>query len=66
MKFNYPQFEEELEILLAQDIISGWQAFGPGHYRINDEIDVWPRRKKYMVVNTWECKTYKDLLDICG
>jgi hypothetical protein len=47
MKFNYQQFEAELETYLAQDLISGWQAFGIGHYRINGELDIWPKNRKF-------------------
>ena len=61
MKFDYAQFEEELEVLLAQDMISGVEAFGPGHYRLNGELDVWPRRKKYFYHPTGEHGEYRDL-----
>jgi len=46
-KYNYAQFEEELDVLLGQDLIIEWRALGPGHYRINGETDIWPRNKKY-------------------
>ena len=62
MKFDYAQFEERLEVLLAQDTISGWEGFGPGHYRINGELDIWPRRQKYFYQPTGEHGGYTDLL----
>jgi hypothetical protein len=59
--FNYAKFEEELEILLAQDVIAGWEGFGPGHYRINGELDIWPRRKKCFYLPTKEMAEYTSL-----
>lgn len=47
MKYDYSKFEEQLEVLLAQEKIEGWQGFGIGHYRINGYLDIWPRRKKW-------------------
>jgi len=63
-KFDYTQFEEELESLLGIGIIEEWRAFGPGHYRVNGELDVWPRHKKYMVVDSWKSDTYENLSDL--
>lgn len=45
--FNYEPFEEYLEILLARDIINGWNKLAPGHYRISEKLDVWPRNQKF-------------------
>jgi hypothetical protein len=69
MKFDYEQFEEELEVLLAQDTISGWEGFGPGHYRINGILDVWPRHKRYYRIYGGAHGQYRDLAELiasCG
>jgi hypothetical protein len=47
MKYDYQRFEESLEILLARDVIQEWRGLGPGHYRINGELDVWPKNGNY-------------------
>lgn len=62
-KYDYAQFEEELEVLLAQDVITGWEVFGAGHYRINGVLDIWPRRRKYFYHPTAEHGQYEDLVD---
>lgn len=59
--YDYQAFEEQLEIILARDAIRGWEGFGPGHYRINGELDIWPRRRKYMYLETGEHGQYQDL-----
>lgn len=64
MKYDYLKFEEQLEVLLAQDVIYGWQAFGPGHYRINDFLDIWPRRKNYLNHQTGKHGQYSNLEDL--
>jgi hypothetical protein len=61
MKFDYQQFEEHLEVLLAQDVISGWQGLGPGHYRIMGELDVWPKNKKYHMITDGSRGDYKTI-----
>lgn len=50
-------------MFLAQGVIAEWDAFGPGHYRINGELDVWPRRRKYLFHPTKENGTYRDSRD---
>lgn len=62
MKFDYRQFEESLEVLVAQDVIDGWEGFGPGHYRINGVLDIWPRRSKYFYHPTAEHGEYEELV----
>ncbi len=47
MKFNYTGFENYLEVLLAQDVIKEWRKLTEGAYRINEDLDIWPRRNKY-------------------
>lgn len=47
MKFDYVKFEDHLEVLLGLDIIQEWRGLGPGHYRINGELDVWPKNGNY-------------------
>lgn len=64
MKFNYQQFEEHLEVLLAQDVLVGWQAFGPGHYRLNGELDVWPRNNKFHFITDDRRGQYQTLRDL--
>ena len=64
--YDYQAFEEQLEILLATDAIQGWEGFGPGHYRINGELDIWPRRRKYFYHPTAEHGQYKNLVEFCG
>lgn len=66
MKINYQEFEEQLEVLLAEDKIEGWQGFGVGHYRINGYLDVWPRRKKYFSLEDGNHGTYQDLERFLG
>jgi hypothetical protein len=64
MKYNYRQFEEELEVLLAQDVLLGWQGFGVGHYRINGELDIWPKNHNYHFIFDGNRGRYKELADL--
>jgi hypothetical protein len=63
MKVNYPSFEEQLEILLAQDVINEWKQLGAGHYRICNRLDIWPRRQKFHSLRSGKRGTYYDLED---
>lgn len=46
-KYNYSAFEDQLEVLIARDVINDWRVLGPGHYRISGKLDVWPRNQKF-------------------
>lgn len=61
MKSIYTQFEDELEGLLGIGAIEEWQAFGPGHYRINGELDVWPKNRRYYTKDLGKSRQYRDI-----
>lgn len=63
MKFNYEQLEEELQELLAQDIITSFYELTKGQYRINDELDIFPKSQRYFYVSTKERGSYGNLED---
>ncbi len=62
-KFNYQKTEEQLEVLLAQDVISEWRELTAGQYRINGLLDIYPRHKRWFSVETKERGEYKSLED---
>lgn len=61
MKLNYEKIEELLEVLLAQDVLNGWRELTKGQYRLNEKLDIFPKRKKYFYVPTEERGNYDDL-----
>ena len=61
-KFNYEPFEEELEVLLARDIITDWRFQTAGQYSVNDKsLYLYPKSKKCFNPTTEEWAEYKDL-----
>ncbi len=63
MKIHYQKIEELLEVLCAQNIIGEWYELTKGQYRLNGELDIFPRHQKYFYVPTKERGNYKDLED---
>ena len=61
MKINYSQIEDFLEVELSQDRIKSWRKLTAGQYRINEALDIYPRRKKMHWVETGERGTYQNL-----
>src|SRR3954466_2989434 len=64
MNFDHQQLEEHLEVMLVQDVLLGWQVFGPGHYRLNGQLDVWPFNRKYHNVMDGERGEDRNLVDL--
>lgn len=62
-KINYEKIEEQLEVLLAQNVISEWRLLTPGQYRLNESVDIYPKHKRWFSVETKERGEYKDLED---
>ncbi len=61
---NYNKLEEQLEIYLAQDYIIEWRQFTSGQYRLNGELDIFPKSGKYFYVPTKKRGYYTDLLKL--
>lgn len=73
--FPYDQFEDYLEVLLAQNKIDNWEILTAGCYLINGEIEVYPKNNKAKIfyfsrpitgenINYNEIVTYKHLIDL--
>jgi hypothetical protein len=64
---DYTQFEALLKKLLREGVIQYWLLLTPGQYRLNDELDIFPKSRKFFYVPTKERGEYQDLEDfICS
>ncbi len=52
MKFDYQKFEEQLEVLLAQNRIDGWRVLTAGQYRLNEYLDIFPKSHAWFNAET--------------
>lgn len=64
MKFDYQKFEEELDILLAENMIESWVELTAGQYRINNFFDIYPKNRKYFNSITKRRDEYVSLDDL--
>lgn len=66
-KRDYTQFEAQLKKLLKNGVIQFWYRLTPGQYRLNDELDIYPKSHRYFFVPTNERGEYQDLEDfVCS
>lgn len=62
-KINYEQIEDLLEKMLGYGQIEEWRTLTSGQYRINEQLDIYPRHKRFFFVPTQERGTYENLED---
>lgn len=59
---NLRNGEEELEMLVAQDY--SVQQFSPIHFRINNQLDVWPTTQRYYHLITKKKGIYTSITEL--